>query len=345
MDDYTAKYQGEPVEVALFGGEYQEGTLTAYCLIADVVHLELNGHILIPLQNVASLHCTSRCDAPEPDWPPQRAHGRRSGERRALAVRPALRAARNIAKAFLLLGGFVALLTALGWWLGEIPLASLFFVTTLLMAATLHWYGPRIVLASLGARELTLAEAPGLAATVERLALAAGVDRPKLYLLPDGHPRALSVGRGASASGVAVSSGLLTLLSPAELEGVLAHELAHARYRDVTLVTPIVVIAGWLIEVSRVGGFLERWLLAVLGPVAASIVHLFLSTRREFAADAFAARVCESPHGLADALVRLEQAQELLSFSASPTTEPVYTIDPFARRRPGAPLLDASARR
>jgi hypothetical protein len=71
VDDYTAKYQGEPVEVALFGGEYQEGTLTAYCLIADVVHLELNGHILIPLQNVASLHCTSRCDAPEPDWPPQ----------------------------------------------------------------------------------------------------------------------------------------------------------------------------------------------------------------------------------------------------------------------------------
>ncbi len=245
-------------------------------------------------------------------------------------MRPALRAARNIAKAFLLLGGFVAVLTALGWWLGGIQLASLFFVATLLMAATLHWYGPRIVLASLGARELTLAEAPVLAATVERLALAAGVERPKLYLLPDGHPRALSVGRGASSSGIAVSSGLVTLLPPAELEGVLAHELAHARYRDVTLVTPIVVIAGWLIEASRVGGFLERWLLTVLGPVAASLVHLFLSTRREFAADAFAAGVCESPHGLADALVRLEQAQELLSFSASPATEPLYTLDPFA---------------
>ncbi|MDQ4019584.1 MAG: hypothetical protein M3188_07095 [Actinomycetota bacterium] len=71
MEDYTAKYKGEPVEVALFGGEYQEGTLTAYCLIEDVVHLELNGHILVPLQNVASLHCSSRCDAPEPDWPPR----------------------------------------------------------------------------------------------------------------------------------------------------------------------------------------------------------------------------------------------------------------------------------
>ncbi len=70
MDDYTAKYKGEPIEVALFGGEMQEGTLTAYCYFEEVVHLELNGHILIPLQNVASLHCSSRCDAPEPDWPP-----------------------------------------------------------------------------------------------------------------------------------------------------------------------------------------------------------------------------------------------------------------------------------
>jgi hypothetical protein len=71
LEDYTNKYKGEQVEVALFGGEYQEGMLTAYCSIEDVPHVELNGHILIPLQNVASLHCSSRCDAPEPDWPPR----------------------------------------------------------------------------------------------------------------------------------------------------------------------------------------------------------------------------------------------------------------------------------
>ena len=71
LEDYTNKYKGEQVEVALFGGDYQEGTLTAYCSIEDVPHVELNGHILIPLQNVASLHCSSRCDAPEPDWPPR----------------------------------------------------------------------------------------------------------------------------------------------------------------------------------------------------------------------------------------------------------------------------------
>jgi len=71
VDDYTSKYKGEQVEVALFGGDYQEGVLTAYCSIDDIAHVELNGHILIPLQNGASLHCSSRCDAPEPDWPPR----------------------------------------------------------------------------------------------------------------------------------------------------------------------------------------------------------------------------------------------------------------------------------
>jgi hypothetical protein len=71
MEDYTQKYKGETIEVALFGGEYQDGVLTAYCLVDDVPHIELNGHILVPLQNVASLHCSSRCDAPEhDDWPP-----------------------------------------------------------------------------------------------------------------------------------------------------------------------------------------------------------------------------------------------------------------------------------
>ena len=71
MEDYTGKYKGEQVEVALFGGEYQEGILTAYCYVEDVAHIELNHHILVPLQNIASLHCSSRCDAPEDDWPPR----------------------------------------------------------------------------------------------------------------------------------------------------------------------------------------------------------------------------------------------------------------------------------
>lgn len=241
-----------------------------------------------------------------------------------------LHAARNIFKAWLLLGGFVAAFAALGWWLSGFRLASLFFVLCLLMAATLYWYGPRIVLASLGARELTLAEATLLHTTVERLAARAGVARPRLYALPGGHPHSLSVGRGASASAIGLSEGLVTALPPAELEGVLGHELGKIRNRDVVIQTPIVVLAGWLVEASRIGGFLERALLFVLAPVAASLVHVFLTPRREFAADARAAAICESPHGLAGALIRLEQATELIEFSASPVTEPIYTVNPFA---------------
>ena len=240
-----------------------------------------------------------------------------------------MRAALNVAKAWLLLGGFVAALTAFGWWIGSFGLASVFFVVALLMAATLHWYGPRIVLASLGARELLLAEAPDLYTTVERLAIRAGVARPRMFVLTDGHPRALAVGRGASASGIALSHGLVGLAAPAELEGILGHELARIRNRDVTVETPVVVLTGWLVEASRIGGWLERALLFVLGPVAASITQALLSQRRIFAADLQAARICESPHGLADALVRLEQAQELVTFQASPTTAPLYAVNPF----------------
>jgi heat shock protein HtpX len=238
-------------------------------------------------------------------------------------------AARNVAKAGLLLGGFVAVFAALGWWINGLRLASVFFVVCLLMAATLYWYGPRIVLAALGARELTLAEGALLHTTVERLALRAGVSRPRLFILADGHPRALAVGRGASASALAMSQGLLAALPPAELEGVIAHELAKVKHRDVVVQTPVVVLAGWLIEASRIGGWLERALLFVLAPIAASLVHVLLSPRRIFAADSAAARICESPHSLADALIRLEQAIELVRFEASPVTEPLYTVNPF----------------
>jgi heat shock protein HtpX len=244
-------------------------------------------------------------------------------------VRGTLLAARNVAKAALLYGGLAGGLFALGWWIGGVRLGSVFLVVGLLMAATVYWYGPRVILASLGARELQLAEAPALHSTAERLAMAARVERPKLYILPDGHPRAFSVGRGAGASGIAVTQGLVGLLSPAELEGILAHELAHARHRDLLVQTPVVLVAGWLVEASRIGGFLERALLFVLGPVAASVVQVLLSPRREFAADLRAADVCGSPHPLADALVRIEQAMELVRFQASPVTEPLYVVNPF----------------
>jgi heat shock protein HtpX len=236
---------------------------------------------------------------------------------------------RNLFKALLLFAVLCAIFCGLGWALGGYRLILLFGAAAVLIAAAVYGYGDRFVLGMLGGRELQLAESPGLHLTVSRLAAKAGVPAPKLQLIPDGHPRAFAIGRGPAGATIAVSTGLLAALPPAELEGVLAHELAHIRNRDILIQQAAVVLAATLIELSRVGGFLQRALLFVLGPVASACVHLLLSPKRELAADRAAAWLCESPHGLADALIRLEQAVELVEFSASPATEPLYTINPF----------------
>jgi len=240
-----------------------------------------------------------------------------------------LAVARNLLKATVLLAGLCAAFGALGWILGGYRLTLLFGACAFLFAGTAYWYGDRFVLGMLGARELPLAYAPALHSTLDRLARTAGLPRPRLFLLRDGHPRALAVGRGPGGATVAVSQGLLGAAPPAELEGILAHELAHVANRDLIVQTAAVVVAATLIELSRIGGLLERALLFVLGPIASAFVHLLLSPRREFAADRQAAMMCDSPHGLADALIRLEQASELVDFRASPATEPLYTINPF----------------
>jgi heat shock protein HtpX len=239
-------------------------------------------------------------------------------------------AVRNILKAWLLLLGVCAVLAAVGWELGGLRLLSIFVFSALLLVGGAYWTFDRVVLGMVRAREIPVAEAPLLHSTLERLASLAGILKPRLYRLPDGMPLALATGRGPMSSSLAVSSGLLSACTPAELEGVLAHEIAHVRNRDVPVQTAVVVLAASTIELSRIGGWLERALLFVLGPVAAACTHLLLSPKREFDADRTAAELCGSPHGLADALLRLVQASELVEFAASPATEPLYTINPFA---------------
>ena len=241
-------------------------------------------------------------------------------------------AVRNIAKAWLLLVGICGLLALIGWAVEGVRLLSIFVFCGLLLVGGAYWTFDRVVLGMVRARELPVAEAPLLHSTVERLAARAGVLKPRLHVIPDGMPLALATGRGPTFSVLAISSGLLTACPPAELEGVLAHEIAHVKHRDVTLQTAVVVLSASLIEFSRIGGFLERALLFVLGPIAAACVHLLLSPKREFEADRLAAELCESPHGLADALIRLEQAAELVDFQASPATEPLWTFNPFMER-------------
>ena len=238
--------------------------------------------------------------------------------------------ARNLAKAWLLLLGTCAVLGALGWVLGGYRLLSVFAFCGLLLGLAVYWAADRAVLAIVRARELPSGEAPAVHSALERISVRAGIAKPRLYVIESGHPHALSAGRGPHSATIALSSGILTLLDPAELDGVLAHEVAHFRHRDVLVQSAVVLIASWLVEATRLGGFLQRGLLFVLGPVAAAFVHLMLSPRREFAADRTAADLCGSPHGLAGALVRLEQAGELIRFTGSPVAEPVYIVNPFA---------------
>ena len=239
--------------------------------------------------------------------------------------------ATNLGKAWALFVVPALVMAFAGWKLGGDRLALLFAGSIVLVAAALYWYADRIAMGMVGARELLPGEAPAVHATVESLAGRAGVIKPRLYVLPDSYPRALAAGRGAhGGTGLAVSVGLLGVASPAELEGILAHEIAHLRRRDVLVQTMAATVAGVVVETTRIGGFLQRALLFLLGPLAASFVHLLLSPKREYDADRFAAELCGSPHGLADALLRLEQAMELVAFEASPVTEPLYTTNPFA---------------
>jgi heat shock protein HtpX len=236
---------------------------------------------------------------------------------------------RNVLKAWALLVGACAIFALVGWGLGGYRVLSIFVFCGALLAGALYWYSDRVALGLVRARELPVGQSPSLHSTVERLAAVAGITKPRLYLMEDGLPRALAAGRGPRGSALAVSAGLLSAASPAELEAVLAHELAHVRHRDVVVQTSVVVLAATLLELSRIGGWFSRVLLFFLGPLASAFVHLMLSPKREFLADATAAAICGSPHPMADALVRLDQASELVSFQGSPATEPLYTINPF----------------
>ena len=244
---------------------------------------------------------------------------------------------RNVLKAWAVFVVFAGVFGAVGWALGDYRLLLLFLGSVVLVSGALYWYADRIVMGMVGARELLPGEAPALHSRVESIAARAAVVKPKLYILRDGYPRALSAGRGAGGgAALAVSVGLLGVASPAELDGVVAHEIAHLRHRDVLVQTIAVVLAGSIVELSRLGGFLQRSLLFVLAPVAAAVVHLLLSPRREYEADRLAADLCGSPHGLADALVRFEAAMELVAFAAPSFTEPLYTTNPFADERPAS---------
>jgi heat shock protein HtpX len=238
-------------------------------------------------------------------------------------------AALNILKAWFLAAVLAIVLGSLGWTIGGLTTATLFVFCSLLAASGFYGYGDAALLGMLGARPFALAEDPALRSTVDTVAAKLGVRPPKLYLVDDGFPRVFVVGRGPTSSTLALSTGALEALRREELEALVAHELAHVRRRDVLVHTFVVLFATTLVEASRLGGWFSRGLLYVLAPIASAFVHVLLSPRREIAADELAARATGAAHHLADALLRLDRASELVAFAASAATEPLYAVDPF----------------
>jgi heat shock protein HtpX len=242
---------------------------------------------------------------------------------------PRRAAALNLLKAWGLVALFTAALGGLGWLIGGLTTALLFGLSSLLAATGFYRFGDRALLGMLGARPFALAEDPRLRSTVDTVAARMQVRPPQLYLIDDGFPRLFVVGRGPTSSTLAISTGALKALRPEELEAAIAHELAHVRRRDVLVHTYVVLFAATLVETSRIGGWFSRVLLYIFAPIASAFVNVLLAPGREHAADELAAQTTDGAHDLADALLRLDRASELIEFEASPATEPLYPIDPF----------------
>jgi heat shock protein HtpX len=256
----------------------------------------------------------------------------------------------NALKTTVLLAGLTALLLLVGERLGG-PRGLVFagfFVVVMNFAS--FWFSDRIALAMHGAQELPRHQAPWLHELVERLCARAGMPRPRVYLLPTATPNAFATGRSPEHAAIAVTSGLLEILDRRELEGVVAHELAHVKNRDTLIGTVAATLAGVISYAAQMlfwfgGSLLSRGdeeegsgpghALGNLGvllvaPIAATLLQLAVSRSREYGADAVGARMCGDPDALADALLKLERGAELMPYDRAPATSHLFIVNPLS---------------
>jgi heat shock protein HtpX len=227
---------------------------------------------------------------------------------------------------------------------GGNPSTMLFF---LLMALAInffsYFFSDKMALAMSGAKPVSQAEAPKLYTAVEELTARAGLPMPRLYVIPQDQPNAFATGRNPKHSAVAVTRGILNLLSDDELRGVLAHELTHIRNRDILIQSVASAIGAAITYVAymllwfgnddnsplALVGQLATFLLA---PIAASVIQLAISRQREYAADAGGAEICGNPESLASALLRLEQGATAKPMQVNQAAEPLYIVKPFSSK-------------
>jgi len=252
----------------------------------------------------------------------------------------------NTFKVGLLLTTLTLFFVLLGGWLGGTGGMVLALVLALAMNVGSYWYSDRIVLRLTGAEPLSRADAPDLHATTERLAARAGIPTPRLYRVPDPQPNAFATGRNPEHGVVAVNQGLLDLLSREEVEGVIAHEIAHIANRDTLTMTVAASLAGAVMTLVNVAqwaaifspssdrdgpGLLGLLVAALVAPIAASLIQLAISRTREFEADTSAARYVGSPRGLIGALQALERNAQLIpSTTARPATAHMSIVNPLS---------------
>jgi len=229
---------------------------------------------------------------------------------------------KNMLKTTILLAALTGLMVLIGshWGTGGMIIA---FLLAIIMNLGSYWYSDKIVLKMYRAKEVSPAEAPNLHKIVDGLAMKAGIPKPKVYIVESGMPNAFATGRNPEHAAVAATTGILHLLSYEEMEGVLAHELAHVKNRDTlisaiaaTLAGVVTMLAHWA-QIAAIfgglggrdddnGGIIGLIVMIFVAPIAATLIQLAISRSREYAADAEGASISRKPWALASALEKLE---------------------------------------
>ena len=240
-----------------------------------------------------------------------------------------------------LLASLTGLLVLIGALIGGPSTAALFLGIGLLINLGSYFFSDKLALKMSRAEPLEESEAPRLYQVMRELTTRAGLPMPRLYMIPQDQPNAFATGRNPKNAAVAVTRGITKLLSEDELRGVLAHELAHIKHRDILIQSVAAAIGGAITYIAYMlmwfGGEDESPLslvaslaLVLLAPIAASIIQLSISRQREYAADAGGAQICGNPESLASALLRLEQGAEAIPMQVNQASEPLYIVKPFS---------------
>jgi heat shock protein HtpX len=248
----------------------------------------------------------------------------------------------NNVKVFVLMAALTALFMAIGGYLG----GQGGMVLALLFAGAMNFFmyfaSDKMVLRMYGARTVTAAEAPELYAMVDRLRQRADLPMPTVAIAPQAQPNAFATGRNPEHAVVCVTEGILGTMSREELEGVLAHELAHIKNRDMLLQTVTATMAAAISNLAWMGMFaggrddeeggnpIAGLLMLILAPIAASLVQLAISRQREFKADEVGARISGRPLALANALRKLDDGAHRIPMHVSPAAAPLAQVNPLA---------------